>query len=229
MNLDKRLSAAAELVKHGSRVADIGADHGYLSIYLAESGKASAVYACELRRKPLLNAQKNIAAAGLEGVVKTVLADGLDGVNPHEVDTVIIAGMGGEIIASIIERAPWLKSAEYSLILQPMSSSAELRNFLFQNGFWIESENAVKSDGRLYTVIKAAFDPQKAKKYGGDIDVFFGGLFRNNTPENTAYINWVLKILKKQISALEGVERMSERRAEICRIVAAAEERAAKI
>ena len=223
MNLDKRLSAAAELVKHGSRVADIGADHGYLSIYLASVGRASKVFACDLRQKPLLNAKKNIAAAGLENVIETVLADGLDGIDPQEVDTVIIAGMGGEVIASIIERAPWLRSRDYSLILQPMSSSAELRAFLFKNGFWIESENAVRSEGRIYTLIKAVFAPEKAEKCGGYIDVCFGGLFRDPTPENIAYIKWVIKILKKQISALEGVERMSDRRNEICRVVAAAE------
>ena len=117
--ISQRLKEIAGLVTVGSRVADIGADHGYLSIYLVKEGIASFVYTCDIGEGPLNNARRNIEKSGVKNI-ELRLCDGLDGIDPESVDTVIIAGMGGDVISGIIERVPWIKAKNYTLILQPM-------------------------------------------------------------------------------------------------------------
>ena len=132
--LIKRISAIASLVQKDSHVADIGADHGRLSIYLRQNGIAKSVIATDLRQKPLQNAVKNITAAGVDGI-QTRLCDGFDKICPNEIDTAVIAGMGGEVIAGIIDRAPFIAQNKIKLVLQPMSSAEALRKYLLENGF----------------------------------------------------------------------------------------------
>ncbi len=104
--LDGRLAAVAALVRPGSRVADIGTDHGLLMVHLLQSGRAAGGYACDLREKPLAAARRAVAAAGFADRIHCLQADGLDALSSGMADDIVMAGMGGELIARLIERRP---------------------------------------------------------------------------------------------------------------------------
>lgn len=162
--LDSRLSAVAGFVRFGSRAADIGTDHALLPVYLVQRGICTSVIAADIKEGPLERAKANIDFYGLNDKIKTCLCDGLQGIDKHSVDDIIIAGLGGETIAKIIDAAPWLKFAHYNLVLQPMTMAERLRKYLFDNGFAIEKERAISAGKKLYTVIKAGFDG-KVRQY----------------------------------------------------------------
>ena len=152
--LGARLLAVAEAIPECTTLVDCGCDHGFVSIYAAKCGRAEKITASDINEGPLENAKKEIAAAGLQGKIKTVLCDGLDGVEPHE--CVVIAGMGGETVAGIISRAAWTKE-NCTLILQPMTKLEILREFLYNEGFEIPAEVFVRESGHMYSVITARF------------------------------------------------------------------------
>lgn len=155
--ISKRLLCCADQVLPGARVADIGCDHGYLSIYLLQEGRAVFSHACDLREQPLKKAMANAAAYGVAEQMRFSQADGLSALNPEEIDTIVCAGMGGDLIAWILAQAPWVKQEKYRLILQPQSSGQDLRRNLTQEGFAIEKEALVRDGGFLYNVIVARY------------------------------------------------------------------------
>lgn len=155
--ISKRLLCCAAQVPEGARVADIGADHGYLSIELLKSGRAAFAHACDLREKPLRRAMENALRYGVAEHMRFSRADGLCAVEPDEVDTIVCAGMGGDLIAQIVTDCPWLRDEKYLLILQPQSSGNDLRRKLAELGFGIEKETLVEDGGFIYFVICARF------------------------------------------------------------------------
>ena len=152
-----RLSLCAEMVREGSRLADIGTDHGYLPIALCHSGKIPSALACDINPLPLRSAQENIAKFGLSDKIQTRLSDGLDKVRPDEVDDIVIAGMGGELIRDILIAAPWIRDENKRLVLQPMTHHEDLILWLYENGFIIERQAATLDEGKYYTVLAARF------------------------------------------------------------------------
>lgn len=166
MPISKRLSRVAELVPPGARVADIGCDHGYLSIDLVKSGRASFVHACDLREQPLRRGRENAARFGLGEKIKFSVADGLSAVDENEVDTVVCAGMGGELICRILEATPWICRPGPTLVLQPQSSGNELRRRLPTLGFRIEKEVLVEDSGFIYYIMLAVFAPSEQPSIG---------------------------------------------------------------
>lgn len=153
----KRLLCCAAQVPQGARVADIGCDHGYLGIHLLQSGRASFVHACDLREGPIHRAMENALRFGTAEKMRFSRADGLSAVSPEEVDTVVCAGMGGDLIMQILRNAPWLKNEAYTLILQPQSSGQEVRRMLSEEGFGIVSETLAEDGGFLYYVMTVRF------------------------------------------------------------------------
>lgn len=156
--LTPRLRAAAELVAPGARIADIGCDHAYLPIALTECGQIRSAIAADLRRGPLERAARNIRAHGLEESIRTVQSDGLEALSPGDFDTLVIAGMGGENILHIIERAPYLRNAAYHLILQPQSNADKLRAYLGREGFDILAERFACEEEKVYCILSVRFD-----------------------------------------------------------------------
>ena len=155
--LSVRLGKISSLVPLGARVCDIGTDHGYLAIELVKSGKAQKVIAADVNQKPLENARKNIEKAGVQGI-ELRLCNGFDGIKIEEFDTAVIAGMGGEVIAGIIERGNnLLKMPDKKLILQPTTSPEFLRCFLNLNGFSVEEELPVSENNKLYSVMAVTY------------------------------------------------------------------------
>jgi len=151
--ISKRLLCCASMVQSGARVADIGTDHGYLGIYLLQTGAARHVIACDLRKDPLENARRNAKLFGVDGEMELRLSDGLEKILPDEVDTVVMAGMGGDLIQRILSQCPWRKREGLQFILQPQSAGNVLRRWLCEDGFEIQREEPVQDGHFLYTVM----------------------------------------------------------------------------
>ena len=153
--ISNRLLLCAEFVPRGTRAADIGTDHGYLAVYLLREGICPFVTAADLREQPLQKARENAARFGVSENMQFFLSDGLQSIPPGAADTIIMAGMGGDLMVRILEAAPWVCDARYTLILQPQSAGQALRQYLAGHGFLIERE-ALAQDGHfLYTVLRA--------------------------------------------------------------------------
>ena len=153
MELTPRLQTVAELVPQGSRFADIGTDHAYLPTWLILNDVIDWAIAADLRQGPLERAKDTAEKYAVSDKMDFRLCDGLTGILPGEVDTIVIAGMGGETIAHILACAPWTKEPGTSLILQPMSSQKDLRQWLGSNGYVIEQERISREDKTLYNIM----------------------------------------------------------------------------
>lgn len=153
MELSPRLRSAAELVPPGARFADIGTDHAYLPVWLILNGVIDHAIAADLRQGPLDRARETAEKYCVSDRMDFRLCDGLTGLRSDETDTIAIAGMGGETIANILADAPWTKGEGITLILQPMSSQPDLRQWLCENGYAIEKECIVREDKTLYTIM----------------------------------------------------------------------------
>lgn len=153
--LSGRLSAVAGLVTPGLRVADVGCDHAYVSIYLVEQGIARSCLAADLREGPLGQAAKNIRAHGLDGQIETRLSAGLSAVEPGEVDAVLMAGMGGILIRDILWEGRAVAGGLREWVLQPQSDVALVRRYIREVGWQIVREDMVKEDGKYYPMFRA--------------------------------------------------------------------------
>ncbi len=153
--IDSRIRAVMSFVREGSRVADIGADHGYLSIELAQSGRATKIIATEKNIGPFEAARKNISAAKLDDVIEVRLGDGLQVLSAGEVDTICIAGMGGALIKQILDDAPEVVNSARQLILQPMNDTKKIRDRLAEINWTIYDEDLAEASGIIYEIISA--------------------------------------------------------------------------
>lgn len=162
--IDSRIQAVMNFVREGNRVADIGADHGYLSIALAKSGHATKIIATEKNLGPFEALRKNIFAEGLGGVIETRLGDGLQILSAGEVDTICIAGMGGALIEKIFDDAPEVVQSARQLIIQPMNGAKKIRAWIAENNFVIEDEDLAEASGIIYEIISAVKIPAEPKK-----------------------------------------------------------------
>ena len=151
VKLSKRLQAAADYVKTGASVVDVGTDHGYIPVYLVQNEIAARVVASDIRKGPLDSAVESAKNGGVSDRIEFQLADGLPDRNVG-IDTVVIAGMGGETIIHILSMAPWTKNG-VDLILQPQSKIDELSNWLDNSGYAICDEKLVHEDGKFYVVM----------------------------------------------------------------------------
>lgn len=154
---DQRLAGAIPYLRKGKVLSDVGTDHAHLPIYACRNGICPRAVASDINRGPVENARRNIAAAGLADRIATVCTPGLDGIQAYAPEDITIFGMGGELIASIIEAAPWTKDARIRLVLQPMSHAEILRAYLLGNGFYILDQTLVKED-KVYQIICAEYD-----------------------------------------------------------------------
>ena len=154
--ISNRLLLCAALVPPGSRVADIGTDHGYLAVELVKSGKAKFVVASDKNTGPYEAAVRTVRENGLaDNVISVRLGDGLKRLKPGEVDTVCIAGMGGALMVEILEGSSDVVETLETLVLQPQSAAPELRRWIYRKHWHIEDESLALDDGRIYEIIKA--------------------------------------------------------------------------
>lgn len=147
-----RLDLLVDLTKEFKTVADIGCDHAYLSILLARQGVH--VIASDVAQGPRDKALENIRRFGFEDKIELRLGDGLSTLASGETDAVVIAGMGGLVIADILATGKHLLRADTRLFLQPMRADEDLRKYLYENGFVILNEHLVREQRRIYTVLE---------------------------------------------------------------------------
>ena len=152
--IDSRIRAVLNFVEENSRVADIGTDHGYLAIELIRRGRASFVVASDKNPMPLDAAKKNISAAGLNNFIEVRLGDGLKVLRENEVDTICVAGMGGALIAEILNDSPQILKSVQKLILQPMNATEKILSWLKNNSWYL-----AEVDGIIYEIIRTVKNP----------------------------------------------------------------------
>ena len=218
MELSKRLYAVAGLVTEGASVADIGTDHGYVPIYLVESGIASKVIALDVNQGPLNRARMHIVGHGLGDRIETRLSDGLAMIRPGEVDTVIASGMGGPLTIRILQEGKEVADQLNALILQPQSEICRVRRFLTENGYRIEQEDMVLEDGKYYPVMRVVHgtkEPYEEWEY-----LYGKRLLEARHPVLLEFLKRELRIkesILEQLAGRSGSESAWEREEEICR------------
>ena len=200
--MNNRLRLIIEHISGKLGVIDVGTDHGYLPIALAQSGYIGNIIASDINSAPLSKAIYNAEQAGIQDRIQFRLCDGLEGCNPAEIDTIVIAGMGGDTICGILDRAEWCMSDKYTLILQPMTKAEILRYWLVNNGFVITSEERTKENGTIYQIIVAVFDCNSTLT---DAELFTG----NAKLRKDEYFAEELDILLKRfIKAVDGMKNV---------------------
>ncbi len=181
--LDKRLAVCADFVR-GGRVCDVGTDHAYLTAELLKSGKCLYAIAADINIRPLKAAEKTLKKYGVEEKAEIVLSDGMLNIDLNGVTDIVIAGMGGELIKSVLN-ARKTELEGINLILQPMSKHSFLRRWLCENGFKIIKEKAVIDNRHYYTVINACYT---GTKYSYDDIYEHTGELDFNDKEDLKYI-----------------------------------------
>ena len=156
IHLSKRLKALANMVTDGNRLADIGTDHGYIPIYLCQTGKIPSALAMDIGKGPLQQAQTHIAEHGLSEQIKTRLSDGMAALQFGEADTILIAGMGGGLVMKILSEGAEKLTGKEELILQPQPEIALVREFLRVRNFQILNEDMILEDGKYYPMMKVS-------------------------------------------------------------------------
>lgn len=195
LSLTPRLSRIAACVPRGARLADVGTDHGYLPVRLLLDETIERAIASDLRPGPLERARETARRYGVEEKLSFRLCDGLAAIDEGEADTIAVAGMGGETIASILEAAPWTKSGK-CLLLQPMTSFPELRGWLGEHGYRIEREYVAREGRRLYSVMEV---------FGGSMaPLTLAELWAGRQSDDPLRGEWLEYVSSKASRALEG-------------------------
>jgi tRNA (adenine22-N1)-methyltransferase len=199
IKLDNRLSAVAGLVRNGKRVADIGTDHGYLVAYLVENNICPSGIAADLRKGPLENARQTVIQQGLSDKIELILSDGLQNIPENSCDDIVIAGMGGNLIAEILEKAPWVKNENIHIVAQPMTHAEVLRQWFIDNGFTIIKEKTASDGKRFYCIISAEYTGKTEKYSEGYI---YTGEIRPESDTDIKYLEKIFTALTKKYNAL---------------------------
>lgn len=155
--MKKRLEAIMAHISDGIGTVDVGTDHGYLPVALALRAYRGNLIASDIRPGPLEAGRRRAEAAGVSEKIRFLLCDGLELCQPDAVDTIVIAGMGGDTICRILDRAEWTMDPRYTMILQPMTKAEVLRYWLSNNEYEIIAEDLVKEAGKLYQILIVRF------------------------------------------------------------------------
>lgn len=197
IKLDPRLQSAAELVLPGLPLADIGTDHAYLPIYLVGSGICPSAVAADKASYPIQMAESVVRGYGLQEQISLRCGDGLAVLHPGEVASIVLCGMGGQLMLEILSARPEILAQTKRLVLQPQKNIELVRYWLAEQGWQIVAESMVESKGFYYAVIAAepgsmCLTPEEAE---------FGPLLLKE--KNPAFCAW----LQRQIREREEICR----------------------
>lgn len=208
--LSRRLEAVASYVPQGARLADVGSDHAYLPLFLVEQGRIDFAIAGEVVQGPYQSALQNVEQTGQTDKIAVRLANGLAAVElADQVTTVTIAGMGGRLIAEILEAGKDKLGSVERLVLQPNNREDDVRRWLVEHGFQLVTEEILEENDKIYEILVA----EKGKS---DLtaDQFRFGPYLLEEQSETFQKKW-LRELDKLTYALEQVplERQTDRSA----------------
>lgn len=215
--LQPRLCMIASLVPDGARLVDVGTDHGFIPVSLLLQNRIRTAIASDIGAAPLDHARKTAEQFGVTDRITFRLCDGLSAISEEEVDTVVIAGMGGDNIASILSVAPWTKNGAL-LLLQPMSKAEVLRRFLPENGYQVVSEQLVADKGVIYPILIVR-GGQMAPATSAQA---WGGFLLQDDPLTVRYLDERILRLRRAAAGLEKAkdESARQRRNDILSVVA---------
>ena len=202
------------MVSRGDSAADIGTDHGYVPMLLVKNNISPRVIMSDISGGSLAKARETFKIAGLEADEKDYrIGDGLATIEPAEVDTIIIGGLGGLTIIDILD-ADISKSKSYkNLVLQPRKHSGELRHYLYTHG-WDICEEVLAEEGKFQCEIILARPSDEESRHElyrrGDIRWKYPEAMALKNPELAAKrISWKIGSIKEQLSNLESSNRDS--------------------
>ncbi len=207
-SLDNRLSLCASFVRNGVRLADIGTDHAYLPVWLVKNGVIDTALACDINEGPLSFGIDTVNRYEVCDNIECRLSDGLSKVCENEVDDIVIAGMGGELIAKILSDCAWAKTKGKHFILQPMTKCEVLVEYLYKNGFEIISQKACECDKKHYTVMLVKYTGEHKTV---DKTFLFIGKLDLCDDSSKAYLSHVLSHLKKRSISDKSLEAVIEK------------------
>ena len=205
----------------GSVLADIGTDHAYIPIWLAENGRIRGAVAMDVNRGPLERAEENIREHGLEDRILTRLSDGFAALEPGEADCAVIAGMGGGLTVRILKEGMGLVRTLKECILQPQSEIEKVRAFLLEEGFFFLEEDMVEEEGKYYPMMKVR-PPSDIGKTGkkkerfeqewSEVELRYGKLLlKEKHPVLRKYLQREIRI---RLQILERLEKASAEQAD---------------
>lgn len=203
--ISDRLKACAALIPSGARLADIGADHGYLGIYALKNGLAAHVLATDIREQPLANAKQNAGRFATLDRMEFRLCCGLELVGPDDADTFVISGMGGDTIAGILDACPWAANEKYTWILQPNTSGNDLRRYLSEHGWRIERDTLIEEGKYLYNLLLVRFG--NGQKLTPGEQYVSPQLLKEGSVHLPAYFERLLRGLEKAVAGIEKSDR----------------------
>jgi tRNA (adenine22-N1)-methyltransferase len=203
MELTGRLKLIAEKVPYCEIVSDIGTDHAYLPIYLVEKKVCKKAIASDVKVGPVNVAMENVRKAGLDRIIDTRMGNGLEKIYLDEADTIVIAGMGGILIKDILVKEFEKAKSAKALILQPMNAIEILREWLYENKFYIYDEELVNEGEKIYVVISAKWNGENTPHE--EIDYYIGRkLIEKRDPLLVSYITKRLRQLKGIVKEIEA-------------------------
>lgn len=218
MELSARLKAVADMVTKGNRVCDVGCDHGYISIYLVKNGISPFVYAMDVNKGPLLRAKEHILAYGYADKIETILSDGLVALGDRESDALVCAGMGGRLIIKILHDGMEQVLKMKELILQPQSEIHLVREYLRNQGFYIDKENMVFEDGKYYPMMHVKVKTDKKNENNPLFDKFGPCLLVEKHPVLKDFLEYTKNTLDEidtRLAAEEKTDKINKRISEL--------------
>lgn len=195
-HLDNRLKLCADFVRSGAKLADIGTDHAYLPVWLCRIGRCPCAIAADINPEPLNRGRNTIIESGLSQKIKTRLSDGLEKIKSEEADDIVIAGMGGELIAKIISECSFSTDGSKHFILQPMTKSEILISWLCRNGFKIISQDCCVAGGKCYTAMLVKYTGER--RTADELYCYLGELSPKTNKTHLRFIEGHIKRLSKQ-------------------------------
>lgn len=203
--MNKRLEAIYALIGEGKGLVDVGTDHGYIPTALAQSGYAGNIIASDIKPGPLQAARRSATSAGVEDKIHFILCDGLDGCDPSAIDTILIAGMGGDTICGILDRAEWCMTPDYTLILQPVTKAEVVRYWLAYNGYEFLDEVLVRDGGIIYQIIRSRIKENTplslAELYTGEFAL---------ARKNALFVEFLDTLISRFETGIKGLERAKD-------------------
>lgn len=200
MKLSKRMERVAWMVTEGNHLADIGTDHAYIPIYLCQQGRIPSAIAIDISSGPLERAREHVQNAGLSEYIELRLSNGTEKLRPGEADTLLLSGMGGLLMESILGRDDEVLSSAKELVLQPQSDIPDLRQWLHMKGWQIVCEDIIFDAGKYYPMMRAVQGPYISYTIE---DYHYGRMdIQQNLPVLEKYIE---KLLQTEKEILERI------------------------